>query len=99
MKSLIGISGWPIHRALHQFRGIAEALETAGHARSVGRDGLHYLDGAEIDPVTLGLHEAGIEQEAEWALAVLASVVPGLSVPQIARMTRELDDCSKKKEL
>jgi hypothetical protein len=106
MKSLIGISGWLLFIGLcinfaanckERWRigplGMPETM--------VGPDGLHYLDGAEIDPVTLGLHEVGIEQEAEWALcAVLASVLLYLAYQfrKLRRTTRELDRLLQEKE-
>jgi hypothetical protein len=67
----------------------------------VGPDGTHYPDGAEIDPVTLGLHEAGIEQEAEWAIcAVFASALlyAAYQVRKLRRMRRELDRLLQEKE-
>ena len=106
MRSLADICGWLLFIGL----GISFAADCGEHWKIgrlgmpetlVGPDGIHYPDGAEIDPVTLDLHEAGIEQEAEWVMcAVLASVLLywAYHVRKLRRMTRELDRLLQEKE-
>jgi hypothetical protein len=106
MKSLYGISGWVLFIGLC----ISFAADCGQHWKIgrlgmpevlVGPDGTHYPDGAEIDPVALGLHEAGIEQEAEWVIcAVFASALlyTAYQVRKLRRATRELERLLQEKE-
>ena len=106
MRSLTSIGGWVLFAVLC----ISFAADCGQHWKIgrlgmpealVGPDGMHYPDGAEIDPVTLGLHEAGIEQEAEWALcAVLASALLYVAYlfRKLRRTTGDLERLLQEKE-
>jgi hypothetical protein len=65
----------------------------------VGPDGLHYLDGAAIDPITLAVHNSGFEQQAGWTICgvlVLLLLFLASHIVKLRRMMREFHELAGK---
>jgi hypothetical protein len=104
--SLAGIAGWVLFVGLCinflMDRGHHWKIGSLGMPEIVvGPDGMHYPDGAVIDPVTLSLHQSGMEQEVCLALCgvlVLALLYLVYHVRKLRRMKRELGRLLGKKD-
>ena len=84
--SLAGIAGWVLFVGLCinflMDRGQHWKIGSLGMPEIVvGPDGMHYPDGAVIDPVTLSLHQSGMEQEG--VLGTLRGAGTGTPIPRL----------------
>ena len=61
--------------ALRQLVAIRQVLHAAGTL--LAADGVHHIDGADVDPVTLAIVRTGVEEEV--MLAMFGAVALGLA--------------------
>ena len=93
MKSLIGISGWLLFIGLCiNFAANCGARWRMGPLgmpeTMVGPDGLHYLDGAAIDPITLALHNSGYDQQVGWTLCAVFVLLLLFLISHVVKLRR-----------